>query len=127
MEAYNMITLTIPFPPSVNHYWFQKGIRRFIGAKGKQFRLDVLRIWNSYYGPMHPTTIAYETERLRLHINVYQPDKRKRDLDNLLKAPLDALQHAGVYADDTQIDDLQIVRNEIDRINPRLEVSIWTI
>jgi crossover junction endodeoxyribonuclease RusA len=33
---------------------------------------------------------------------------RRRDLDNLLKAPLDALTHAGVYVDDHLIVDLRI-------------------
>lgn len=43
------------------------------------------------------------------------PDKRKRDLDNVAKATLDALQHAGLYDDDSQIDELRIVRgNKVD-------------
>jgi len=46
--------------------------------------------------------------KLVVEIEAYQPDKRRRDLDNLLKAPLDALTHAGVYKDDSQIADLRI-------------------
>ena len=38
------------------------------------------------------------------------PDKRRRDLDNLLKATLDSLTHAGVWSDDSQIDALSIRR-----------------
>ncbi|EQB2004311.1 RusA family crossover junction endodeoxyribonuclease, partial [Escherichia coli] len=38
------------------------------------------------------------------------PDKRRRDLDNILKAPLDALTHAGLLIDDEQFDEINIVR-----------------
>jgi crossover junction endodeoxyribonuclease RusA len=41
-------------------------------------------------------------------IEAWRPDERKRDLDNLLKAPLDALTHAGVYLDDHLIVHLTI-------------------
>ena len=39
-------------------------------------------------------------------------DKRRRDLDNILKAPLDALTHAGVLMDDEQFDEINIVRGQ---------------
>jgi len=45
---------------------------------------------------------------LRVTIEAWRPDKRRRDLDNLLKATLDSLAHAGVYDDDSQIVDLRI-------------------
>lgn len=45
---------------------------------------------------------------LKVEIEAFRPDKRRRDLDNLLKATLDGLAHAGVYEDDSQIVDLHI-------------------
>jgi hypothetical protein len=48
--------------------------------------------------------------RLAVTIDVHPPDRRRRDLDNALKALLDALQHGGAYHDDAQIDDLHIRR-----------------
>ena len=53
------------------------------------------------------------TERLCVHIIAYPPDKRARDLDNLPKGILDALTNAGVWNDDSQIDDLRITRGAI--------------
>jgi crossover junction endodeoxyribonuclease RusA len=50
---------------------------------------------------------TYEN-KIVVQIQAYRPDERKRDLDNLLKAPLDALAKAGVYKDDSQIVDLRI-------------------
>lgn len=52
----------------------------------------------------------FEEKRLKVDIIAYPPDKRRRDLDNLLKAPQDSLQHAGVFHDDSQIADLRIRR-----------------
>jgi len=48
--------------------------------------------------------------RLALTIIVHPPDRRRRDLDNVLKGVLDALQHSGLIADDGNIDLLAIVR-----------------
>ena len=50
------------------------------------------------------------TGRIKMSILVCPPDARRRDLDNVCKATLDALQKANVYDDDSQIDRLEIVR-----------------
>mgnify|MGYP003637015063 FL=1 len=39
------------------------------------------------------------------------PDKRRRDLDNLLKPLLDVMDECGVYEDDSQISDLRILKS----------------
>lgn len=51
--------------------------------------------------------------RLEVTIWVYPSNRRIFDLDNRLKAILDALQDAGVYDDDSQIDVLMIQRGKI--------------
>jgi crossover junction endodeoxyribonuclease RusA len=45
-------------------------------------------------------------------MDAFPPDRRRRDLDNLLKALLDSIEHAGVYEDDSQIDLLVARRRE---------------
>jgi crossover junction endodeoxyribonuclease RusA len=37
-------------------------------------------------------------------MDAFPPDRRRRDLDNIQKPVLDALQHARVYQDDSQVD-----------------------
>jgi crossover junction endodeoxyribonuclease RusA len=46
-------------------------------------------------------------------ITAHPPDKRRRDLDNILKCLLDSLTHAGVWDDDSQVDELAVIRGEI--------------
>lgn len=48
--------------------------------------------------------------RLRLELYIYPPDNKRRDIDNLCKALLDALQHSGLYADDFFIQQLYVER-----------------
>lgn len=101
------IILKLPYPPSVNHYWGSRGNQRFIGKKGKQFRADVSDACNE-------AQIKPMEGRLAVHIALYPPDRRKRDVDNVLKSLLDACEHAGCFTDgDHQIDELHIVRQEI--------------
>ena len=45
---------------------------------------------------------------MKLTLSVYPPDKRKRDIDNILKALLDSLTNAKVYLDDSLIKQLDI-------------------
>jgi crossover junction endodeoxyribonuclease RusA len=97
------IDLLLPWPPSVNHYWGQVGNRRFIGKKGKEFRQSVLQ------SCLDMGVVPLEG-RLAVHVSLNPPDRRKRDIDNILKALLDACEHAGCYASDSQIDELHVIR-----------------
>ena len=100
------IQLSLPLPPSVNHYWGQAGNHRFIGKKGKEFRAQVMDAVNE-------AGIQPLEGRLAVHIALFPPDKRKRDIDNVLKSLLDACEHAGCYENDSQIDELHITRRDL--------------
>ena len=54
------------------------------------------------------------------------PDKRRRDLDNITKALLDALSHANMFEDDEQIDDLHLIRMGVEKPG-RVEVTVEEI
>ena len=56
-------------------------------------------------------------------IDAYPPDKRKRDIDNLLKPVLDALGEYGAITDDSDIKELCICKLE-KRDGGELEVYI---
>lgn len=100
------IELTLPWPPSVNHYWRRFKNRYFVSAEGKKYRDQV------YYECKKIIAHFSSEDRIAVNIDAYPPDKRRRDLDNILKSLLDSLQYAGIYQDDNQIDRLCIVRKE---------------
>lgn len=51
---------------------------------------------------------------VKISITVERIDRRKRDLDNLFKAPLDLLVSMGVIEDDSKIDDLSIRWGDVE-------------
>ncbi len=116
------IEITLPWPPSVNHYWrTTKGMAgQYVTAQGRAYQKEAqilarqaMRGSAALSGP------------LRVLFEAYPPDKRRRDLSNTLKATEDALQRAGVYTDDFLIADLRIVRMQPEkpgRIVARIEL-----
>jgi crossover junction endodeoxyribonuclease RusA len=101
-----MITLELPYPPSVNHYWRHVGRKVLVSREGRAYRNAVAAILAA--GRMRPFL-----GRLELLIDVYPPDHRRRDLDNAMKSLLDSMMHGGIYDDDSQIDKLTIVRRRV--------------
>ena len=98
--------LELPYPPSINHYWRRVGPRTLISREGRRFRERVLAI----LAAMHIQPLC---GRLVVDVVVFPPDNRRRDIDNVFKALLDAMQHGGAYADDSQI-----VRLSIEKRRP---------
>lgn len=91
-----MIELELPYPPSVNHYWRRVGARTLISRGGRAFRQAVCSI-------LAARGVQPFAGQLEVMIELFPPDRRRRDVDNTQKALLDALAHGGVYHDDSQI------------------------
>lgn len=101
----DILILDLPWPPSINHYYGFVGAKRFIDKPGREFRKTVHEIVLS---TMNKPDL--KDKRLSMKIEVYPPDNRRRDLDNIVKSLADSLQHAGVYNDDCMIDELLVYR-----------------
>lgn len=112
-----MITLELPYPPSVNSY---KRIGKMIRTQaGKLLQTRV----NS------PETIAFYCDvanicrrqgtktlgsaTIELTVHLFMPDTRKRDIDNPLKVLIDSLVHARLLDDDSQITCLHVYKRNI--------------
>ena len=102
-----MVTLTLPYPPSVNSYWRANGHRRFISAEGRKFKEAVAEYIAA------EKIQKFGAAPLEVIMVLRPRDRRKTDIDNRIKAVLDALQDAGVYDDDCQIEKLTVARGEL--------------
>jgi crossover junction endodeoxyribonuclease RusA len=93
------------------------GHRRYIGPKGIAFRNEVKRRVESLNlgTPLDcPVSVV---------IDAYPPDRRRRDLDNLLKAVGDSLEFAGVIVVDSIFEFLSIQKMGA-RLGGDLDVEI---
>jgi crossover junction endodeoxyribonuclease RusA len=112
------MVLSIPYPPSINHYWRRVGPRTLISREGRTFRRNVCALLGGG-GPRKPPSGG----RIALAMDAFPPDRRRRDLDNIQKPVLDALEHAGIYEDDSQIDLLLTRRRDVVA-GGRLDVQV---
>ncbi len=109
------IEVALPWPPTVNHYW-DENIRKVRGQwvivktlskRAIAFRWEVISL------------IKKMRLKKRIHGGVkilvlcHPPDKKERDIDNLTKGLFDALQHAGVYYSDFQIEQFTMARRPV--------------
>ena len=102
-----MIELTLPWPPSVNEYWHHNSRgHTYLSRPGRIFR--ELVVWEC-----KAKRVTRQQGRLAISIRVCAPTHRRLDIDNFAKSALDALQIAGIYQDDSQIDDLRIYRGPV--------------
>lgn len=97
--------ITLPYPPSVNHLWRRVGRRMLLSRQGRVYRRQVHNL-------LVGRGLQPLAGRIAVTVEVHPPDRRRRDLDNLQKGLFDALQHAGVFFDDSQIDELHMRRCE---------------
>ena len=111
-EMSRTVRLELPLPPSMNTYW-RRGPNRspkakypivtHISAEGRVFRRHVKMILLAQRG----------RQPLKGHLYVFAAlwtPTLASDVDNRIKPALDALQHAGVYANDNKIADVQFIR-----------------
>lgn len=101
-----MVTeLTLPYPPSVNHYFSYYQGRPVLSKDARSYRHQVRRIAiDSGIKPLMGP--------LAIRIDITPPDDRRRDADNVQKSVLDALQHAGAFWDDSQVVWLLSIKHE---------------
>jgi len=103
----NIFKITIPFPPSVNTYWGFRGSHRYLTSKAKTFKDMVNSVYlRSGFKPLGDA-------RLKVTIELYPPDRRIRDIDNVVKSTFDALCQCGIFTDDGQIDVLHVSREKV--------------
>lgn len=101
-----LVVVCLPWPPTSNHNVKHANGGHYLSREHKLFRTDVATL-------ILMAGVKHGSERLMISMEAFPPDRRRRDIDNLIKPVLDALQHGGAYADDSQVDAISIKRGEI--------------
>lgn len=112
--------INLPWPPTVNHYYTVARNRKILSEEGRAYKHYACECMMAQYVPKASGT----DKSYGLHILARPPDKRRRDLDNLLKPILDSLVDYGAIPDDWMVDDIRI-----QRMNPcpdgQIELQIY--
>ena len=107
MENQELINIEFEgLPPTVNHM--------YINAKGRRFRTKECSAYQDYVSRQISQQRASEwpySGRCSLTLIFTAQNKRRWDIDNRVKSVQDCLARAGIIKDDTQIDELHVIRN----------------
>lgn len=97
-----MIKIRLPWPPSLNHMYTPTKRGQILKRAGRDYIELAVRL----------ATLQRSGRYIAGHscvsITACPPDRRRRDLDNLLKMPIDCCVKAGAIEDDSQIQSLAI-------------------
>lgn len=99
---------SLPYPPSVNTYYRRSGYHIYLSAKGLRFRNEVKHRCRGVQ--------TLTGDDLVVSVDLHPPDRRKRDVDNVQKPLLDALEHARVFFDDAQV--TKLITQRLGRQKP---------
>lgn len=117
-----VLSLTLPLPPSINHYWNSAVGRKVVTGKHGKVQKSYVRVYLSEAALKFRHDVIKNIARLELkpitgrvmiEVTHHPKTKAKIDIDNLQKGLNDALTHAGVWIDDSQIDKLIVTRGEV--------------
>lgn len=105
-------TYRLPWPPSVNTAWRHANmggrVVTYLTPEQRQYRRQVCLESVRTNGGIRLTG------RLGVHLELIAPTRRKYDIDGRIKAVLDAIQSAGIIADDEQVDELRVNRLHVE-------------
>lgn len=112
----------LPWPPSVNHYWRPGRDRR---GRPARYLTTAARDYKAIVCALCGRKSAF-SGRVSVRVLAYPPDRRTRDLDNLLKSLFDSISGAGVIVDDCQIDEIHVRRESVHK-GGMVKVWLWGI
>ena len=111
-----MITLELPYPPSINHAFSIIRGRPVLSQQTRAYRQRVRRL-------VRVSGVPTLLGPLAVRIELYPPDDRRRDCDNAQKSLLDALTQAGAFVDDSQIVWLLTIRTRATAASKALVIA----
>lgn len=117
------IVLDLPWPPSVNTYYRRHGHTIHVSAAGKRFsKLVALSVRTQFKAAPIEENVAVLLELFAPKRGPY--GNNGYDVDNRVKAVLDALTRAELWTDDKIVRDVRVVDCGRD-ISGKVRVHVW--
>lgn len=110
--------MVLPYPPTVNGMYRRRGARTFLADAHRDFRAAAMAYGAAQRDAMGARPL---TGAVTLAVDAFRPAKRG-DIDNVLKALLDALQGVA-YENDAQVVEI-LIRRWDDASAPRVVVNV---
>ena len=100
-------------PPTVNHYWGKRGKAWYTLKKVQMFKERLAWIVLSKKENRKIISTIWNRD-IEMDIEVYIHDRRRRDIDNMLKGIMDALKGV-VYSDDSLVSSVRISKKMAEK------------
>ena len=104
-----VVSFTLPVPPSVNKATAVVNGRKIKAKDCRIYEKDIHALVTAQMGVIGQSAFD-KKQRLEVAYFYYFADNRRRDIANYEKVLTDALQKAGVFHDDSQIDCMYLER-----------------
>lgn len=114
-----MINVVMPWPPSTNAIWRNVGKRTLLSKEARVYR-------NRAMGELLAQGAAHKkiAGRVSVEVTLHPRNAQSFDIDNKLKALLDALTYSRVWLDDGQVDEIVVRRSAEQREGGQAVVTI---
>lgn len=113
--------MALPFPPSVNALYIPCRSRIILSKKAREFHALFAQVLHQQGHP------GMATGFLEVEVWACPPNRRARDVDNLLKALFDALQKTEVFENDSQIKSVHAVMDHWPFADGSVIVRIYEV
>ena len=122
MKSVDLLRFTLPgtTPSGKNAVLITRTGQRYPAPRFKKWRDSVMPILQPLAspGPLLSNNLSIEV--------LYWPgDLRRRDVPGMVDALFHVIEKAGIVRDDAQLKHVHFWTQELDRTNPRVEVSLW--
>lgn len=104
------MTLVLPYPPSTNNAYAVLRGRKVKTRAAREYQANVQAACLVQFASQRAGWTG--DTRLKVEVIVHPPDRRRRDLANTEKLAVDAV-FDWLGLDDSQIDELRLVRDEV--------------
>lgn len=98
-------------PPSNNNFYTVSRGRKILSAAARMWRDSVVPKICRDLAMQQEWVPICSPEQCMVTIHFTPPDRRRRDIDGVIKHALDAMTRAGVYEDDSLVSRLYVVRH----------------